>query len=59
MKDKWNVKNKKGCLKIHIAINIKTKEILSMKVTDDEYVHDNIAVNVKSKKNSFNESNRC
>jgi hypothetical protein len=44
MKDKWNVKNKKGCLKIHIAINIKTKEILSMKVTDDEYVHDNKAL---------------
>jgi hypothetical protein len=44
MKDKWNVKNKKGCLKTHIAINIKTKEILSMKVTDDEYVHDNKAL---------------
>jgi hypothetical protein len=44
MQDKWNVKNKKGCLKIHIAINIKTKEILSMKVTDDEYVHDNKAL---------------
>jgi hypothetical protein len=44
MKDKRNVKNKKGCLKIHIAINIKTKEILSMKVTDDEYVHDNKAL---------------
>jgi hypothetical protein len=44
MKDKRNVKDKKGCLKIHIAINIKTKEILSMKVTDDEYVHDNKAL---------------
>ena len=32
MKDKWNVK-KKGYLKIHIAVNIKTKKILSMKVT--------------------------
>ena len=30
---------KKGYLKIHIAVNIKTKKILSMKVTD-EHVHD-------------------
>jgi hypothetical protein len=44
MQDKWNVKNKKGYLKIHIAINIKTKEILSMKVTDDEHVHDSKAL---------------
>ncbi len=39
MQDKWHIKNKKGYLKIHIAVNIKTKEILSMKVTD-EHVHD-------------------
>ncbi len=39
MQDKWHLKNKKGYLKIHIAVNIKTKEILSMKVTD-EHVHD-------------------
>ncbi len=32
-------KNKKGYLKIHIAVNVKTKKILSMKVTD-EHVHD-------------------
>jgi hypothetical protein len=44
MQDKWNVKNKKGYLKIHIAININTKEILSMKVTDDEHVHDSKAL---------------
>jgi hypothetical protein len=43
MQDKWNVKNKKGYLKIHIAININTKEILSMKVTD-EHVHDSKAL---------------
>jgi hypothetical protein len=43
MQDKWNVKNKKGYLKIHIAINIKTKEILSMKVTD-EHVYDSKAL---------------
>ncbi len=34
--------NKKGYLKIHIA-NIKTKKILSMKVTD-EHVHDGKAL---------------
>ena len=32
MKEKWNVK-KKGYLKIHIAVNIKSKKILSIKVT--------------------------
>ncbi len=32
-------KNKKGYLKIHIAVNVKTKKILSMKVTG-EHVHD-------------------
>jgi len=39
MQDKWNIKKKKGYLKIHIAININTKEILALKVTDDK-VHD-------------------
>ncbi len=45
MRDKWNVKNnnKKGYLKIHIAVNVKTKKILSMKVTD-EHVHDGKAL---------------
>jgi len=38
IQDKWNVRTK-GYLKIHIAVNLKTKEILSMKVTD-EHVHD-------------------
>ena len=38
MKDKWNVR-KKGYLKIHIAVDVKSKKILSMKVTD-EHVHD-------------------
>ena len=40
MRDKWHIKNKKGYLKIHIAVNVKTKKILSMKVTADEHVHD-------------------
>jgi hypothetical protein len=39
-RDKWHIKNKKGYLKIHVAVNVKTKKILSMKVTD-EHVHDN------------------
>ena len=39
MRDKGHIKNKKGYLKIHIAINVKTKKILSMTVTD-EHVHD-------------------
>ncbi len=43
MRDKWNVKNKKGYLKIHVAVNVKTKKILSMQVTD-EHVHDGKAL---------------
>ncbi len=43
MRDKWNAKNKKGYLKIHVAVNVKTKKILSMKVTD-EHVHDSKAL---------------
>src|SRR6185312_3687010 len=44
MQDKWNLKNnKKGYLKIHVAVNVKTKKILSMKVTD-EHVHDTKAL---------------
>ncbi len=39
MRDKWNVKNKKGYLKIHVAVDIKTKEILALEVTDEK-VHD-------------------
>ena len=39
MREKWHVNNKKGYLKIHVAVNVKTKKILSVKVTD-EHVHD-------------------
>ena len=42
MKDKWNIR-KKGYLKIHVAVDVKTKKILSMKVTD-EHVHDSKAL---------------
>jgi hypothetical protein len=38
IKEKWNIR--KGYLKIHISTNVKTKEILSIKVTADEHVHD-------------------
>jgi hypothetical protein len=38
MYDKWNIK-KKGYLKIHIVVNIKTKEILALDITDEK-VHD-------------------
>jgi Transposase DDE domain len=41
MNKKWNMLNRKGYLKIHIAVDIKSKKILSMEVTADEHVHDN------------------
>ena len=52
LRDKWNVL-KKGYLKIHLAVNIKTKEILSLKVTDEK-VHDSkvmcrLITNIESK----------
>ena len=37
--DKWHKQNKKGYLKIHVAVDIKTKEILALEVTDEK-VHD-------------------
>lgn len=40
MFDKWGARNKKkGYLKIHVAVNIKTNEILALEVTDEK-VHD-------------------
>ena len=39
MDEKWNVLNRKGYPKIHVAVNIKTKEILALEVTDEK-VHD-------------------
>jgi hypothetical protein len=39
MREKRHIKNKKGYLKIHVAVNVKTKKILSITVTD-EHVHD-------------------
>jgi hypothetical protein len=37
IRDKWNIR--KGYLKIHIAVDVKSKKIISMNVTD-EHVHD-------------------
>src|SRR3954469_5427078 len=42
MKEKWNVRTK-GYLKIHIAVDVKTKKILSIKVTD-AHIHDSKAL---------------
>jgi IS5 family transposase len=38
IQEKWQLK-KKGYIKIHVAVNIKTKEILALDVTDEK-VHD-------------------
>ena len=38
LRDKWNIR-KKGYLKVHVAVNDMTKEILSLEVTDEK-VHD-------------------
>jgi hypothetical protein len=42
MRDKWHIQ-KKEYLKIHVAVNVKTKKILSMQVTD-EHIHDSKAL---------------
>ncbi len=42
MTDKWNVQNKKGYLKIHVAVNA-DQEILLIKITN-EHVHDSNAL---------------
>jgi transposase len=39
MNEKWKVQNKKSYLKIHVAVDINTKEILALEVTDEK-VHD-------------------
>ena len=42
MREKWDVR-KKGYLKIHISVNVKSKKIIFMKITD-EHVHDSKAL---------------
>jgi hypothetical protein len=39
MDKKWKVQNRKGYLKIHVGVDIKTKEILAVDITDEK-VHD-------------------
>ena len=39
MYDKWNIGKNKGYLKIHIAVNIQTKQILALEVTYEK-IHD-------------------
>ncbi len=39
MYDKWNIGENKGYLKIHIAVDIKIKEILALEVTNEK-IHD-------------------
>ena len=41
IRDKWNIR--KGYLKIHVAVDVKTKKILAIKVTD-EHTHDSKAL---------------
>ena len=36
MSDKWGLGKKEGYLKIHIAVDIKTKEILALEVTNEK-----------------------
>ncbi len=36
MQEKWRIKKKKWYLKIHLAVKIKTKEILDLEVTDEK-----------------------
>ena len=41
MREKWHIKNKKGYLKIHVAVNVKTaRKSLSIKVTDEACPYD-------------------
>jgi hypothetical protein len=41
IRDKWSIR--KGYLKIHVAVDVKTKKILSIKITD-EHAHDSKAL---------------
>lgn len=47
MAEKWKVKNKKkGYLKIHVAVDIRTKEILALEVTDEKTHYGRILKNL-------------
>ncbi len=51
MSDKWGLGKKKGYLKIHVAVNVKTKEILALEVTDEK-VHGDKSNSIVSSKNN-------
>jgi hypothetical protein len=57
LRDKWNIR-KKGYLKIHVAVNVKTKEILSLEVTDEKVhdvkVMDKLVENILKSNNNIN-----
>jgi hypothetical protein len=39
MSEKWNKQTKRDYLKIHVAVDIKTKQVLALEVTDEK-IHD-------------------
>ena len=55
-RDRWNIRKKGTYLKIHIAVNVKTKEILLLEVTDEK-VHDDGKVMVKLVENILKSNN--
>jgi hypothetical protein len=59
MNKKWNM-HRKGYLKVHIAVDIKSKKFLSMRLTD-EHIHDSkmlktlidkVSISLSDKKNN-------
>ena len=56
MRRKWHVR--KGYLKIHVAINIKNKKIISLEVTSEEVHHDSRMLNnLEDKASSASKNN--
>ena len=47
MRHKWHVR--KGYLKIHVAVDIKNKKIISLEVTSEEVHHDGIMLKQASR----------
>ena len=48
MQDKWNI-GKRGYLKIHVAVDIKTKELLALEVTDEKVYDGKVMVQLVEK----------
>ena len=56
MRHKWHVRN--GYLKIHVAVNIKNKKIISLEVTTEEVHHDSRMLNnLEDKASSASKNN--